>query len=140
MINYNQENSKPEKVLSMCFVPDRFLLISTDLGVYNVQVNMRKMLKSKRGDETKLEKIDDNIANDKALDYMMSCEIGPKEYNFVNFKNYSRFNTHYSMARNILVAQPANIQARSNKKQAVDMNVVTNSLIFLNNFLCTTQY
>lgn len=73
----------------MCFVSDRYLLISTDSGIYFSKVNLRKMLKSKdkaslNGDTTMtssvLEKSDTNISNDKALAFMMSSDGGKKEY------------------------------------------------------------
>lgn len=87
-IEYNPvvKNSKQttERVMSMCFVPGRYLLISTETGTYYVKVNIRKMLKLKEtqktsGNTTVLEKLDENFSNDKAKAFMMNSDNGKKE-------------------------------------------------------------
>ena len=79
VIEYNKSNKNSEQVNSICFLPDRYLLISTELGNYYVKVNVRKMLKPKEKNN-KLENIDENITKDKALEYMMSNDsIDKKE-------------------------------------------------------------
>lgn len=80
-IEYNTSNKNSERVNSMCFLPDRYLLISTELGNYYVKVNLRKMLKAKekKADGNKLENIDENISKDKALEFMMSTDSADKK-------------------------------------------------------------
>lgn len=79
-IEYNSGGKTNECVRSMCFVADRYMLISTDAGNYYVKVNLRKLMKtSEKKPDAKLEKIDDNISNDKALSYMMSNDLEKNE-------------------------------------------------------------
>lgn len=129
-IEYNNQSSsggkiKPDQVLSMCFVPDRYMLVAAESGTYSVKVNVRKMLKSneqkKPGTNTNaLEKQDENLTNEKALDFMTSTKPDDSKLNNPQ-----------------LVAQPVVIEAVSRKQQVVvEKKFTSNSLIFANDLLC----
>jgi hypothetical protein len=77
VVEYNQTSKHPERVLSMCFIPNRYLLIATELGSYYVKVNIKKLFKQKerRGEsKTTLGKLDENVAssNESAIQFMMT--------------------------------------------------------------------
>jgi hypothetical protein len=88
VIEYNpMANNEKERVLSLAFVTDRFLLVATELGNYCVRVNLRKMLNkmNNKAETTRatMSRLDENVScgsNEDAISFITSSKTkSPKD-------------------------------------------------------------
>ena len=61
-----------EKALSICFIPNDYLLISTNINNYHVNLDENRLFSKQTTDGSKLEKIseEDNAEAEDAIKYM----------------------------------------------------------------------